>query len=826
MKHHYTNLKRIFMASALAFPMLATAGNIPQYKVSKGTAKYAEFTDGTELPFKWSSYTTVLYPAGFEALNPKCAVGFPIGFDFRFGGRMFNQFVVSSAGNVYLGMDEVYYGGDAFIINMSPILHGLKKAAVSYRMTGDEGNRVLEIQYKDAILNESSKYPGKYSLQIRLHEADGRIEIALKEQNTVVEEYFGFDLSLSGYDGSDRLGVTADGLDKPLTLFTGTGLDILDPSTYLHWDSDDYDMDYQPVFVFTPDNNTVAPSNAPGDLTVIQKENSLIISCLKGADSDATVVLVSDSPFTEADLPVDGETFRAGKNANGVWYTKLGNSIALYYGNDEKVDLTFDGVVAGKDYYVCAIAANGYPAYNRDNRAEQVLISSQAAPEILKAASNAPDAISLGCLANYPIIIASTTEGRKEYGAGYVGVFGSPSADVKVGDELPGGGTVIYVGESVSRLTVDALTNTLTYFRAWTVDGDRVSASSIDATGIATVSFPYEPDIENYPLDERLWAWQHSDGTQFVPVDRAYAHDRAVCATSIEDTEYTLTTPLFKSYRDMTLTFDFAMETEKEPAPGEEGQVMMQGYEPGKFGETGYFRISSGGDVLKEITEYNGTMKTVPTTGGNEDGSSSFETVEVAVPHIGEAQTMTFSFSTPKKSRLYIRNISLKQTGEAPALPENAPANLTISYSDSGEAMVNVKADRAEDAHGTLLLLSIGDFDGTPEDGKTYKNGDQIGNATVLYHGKDEHIEATSIPVEGEREYVVTGFSHNPEGSFGKSYATSRLITTGIENISDNRFDPTQTAIYNVAGVRLHITDVKQLPAGLYIINGKKVIIK
>ena len=638
----------------------------------------------------------------------------------------------------------------------------------------------------------------------------------------------GFVTGLRGFDDDDTLLITAAGLDKPIGISPWSQGWILEADSYINWDSNDYDNNYSPVFVFTPDNNRVAPKDAPQNLSVEQKEDNVLISCLRGADAKATVVLISEQPFTHSDLPIDGETFRAGQDSKGNWYTKFGNATAVYYGNDEEINLTVPGLEAGKTYYICAISANGYPAFNKEDRAEQTLASSQAAPEGLRISSNSADELNIYCKADYPVIIAATTVVRPEFGAGYVGVFGTPTADVKIGDELPDGGTIIYVGEPGS-FKVDVLPNQLTYFRAWTVDGDRVSATATDGTGIPKVSFPYEPGVENYPLDTRLWGWVPSDDSEFVPIDRAYAHDRAISATSIDDVEVSLKTPSFISYRDMTLTFDFAMETEKDPAAGGDSgsQLLPQGYEPGHFDETGYFHILSGDDILKDITEYNGTMKTVPSTGGNEDGSSSFETVEVEIPHTGEAQTVTFAFSTPKKSRLYIRNISIKQTGEAPALPENAPANLVISYADGdNEGIVNVKADRAEDAHGTLLLLSVGDFEGTPEDGKIYKNGDQIGNGTVLYHGTDDHIEATSIPVEGENEYVLTGFSHNVEGHFGTAKSTARLITTGIENIADGQLDLTNAAIYNVAGIRVNITDASQLPAGLYIINGKKVIIK
>lgn len=806
--------------------MLAFAGNIPQYSVTKGGNPYSEFSDGTAISgMAFNMGNGVLFADGRMYYDSEVTkAGFPIGFDFRLGGQLFDQFAISNNGEIYLGKGEVPYGTTAFRVGMGTIAYGLNKAEVSYKTDGEAGNRVLVVQYKNAVLNETGKSKGKYHLQLRLYEADGRIEMALKEVETCYGGLGGFATGLRGWDDDDTILLTAKGLDKPISVSTHKKADMLEGDSYIHWDEDDYDQEYSPVFTFTPEKNTDAPKGLP-TLEAYQQEGNLLITCKRAVDADATVILVSDAPFNETDLPVDGETFRAGQDEKGNWFTKLGNATAVYYGNDEEMNLSFPGLKPGKTYYVSAMSANGYPAYNRENRAEQIISTTQAPPHGISITSSQPDAINIMIGSDYSVIVASTYETQKVYGAGYTGVFGVPDADVKVGEELQGGGTVVYVGEP-GRFKVDVLPNKLTYFRAWTVDGDRVSSTATDGTGIPAVSFPYEPKVEDYPLNTRLWGWSPSDDAEFVPVDRAYEHDRALCATSIEDRELTLTTPSFTSYRDMTLTFDFAMETEKEAAPGEEGQLMMQGYEPGKFGETGYFNIMSGDMLLKEIKDYNGTMKTVPETGGNEDGSSSFETVEVEIPYTGEAQTVKFAFSTPKKSRLYIRNISIKQTGEAPALPENAPVNLLISYADGdNEGVVNVKADRAEDAHGTLLLLSVGDFDGTPEDGKSYMNGDHIGNATVLYHGTDDHIEASSIPVEGEKEYVVTGFSHNKEGYFGTAKSTARLMTTGIEDVYDGMFDLKQSVIYNVAGIRIRVSSISELPNGLYIIDGKKVII-
>lgn len=667
-------LPSLLMLAALP----AAAGNIPQYSVSKGGTPYAEITDGTPLSaMTFANGNAILFADGKMCYDSeKAGEGFPIGFDFRFGGQSFDQFAISNNGDLYLGKGKVYYGTSAFRLGMSTITFGLYRADVSYLTTGEPGQRVLTVQYRNAVLNETTKNKGKYNLQIRLHEADGRIEMAFNETETCYG-LGGFVTGLKGWDDSDALLITAAGLDKPFSISPWADGWVLESDSYINWDSDDYDNYYSPVFVFSPAADAAAPLSSPQDLTVEQVEDSVLITCRRGEDADATVVLISDTPFTDADLPVDGETFRAGRDARGKWHTRLGNAIALYYGNDGEISLTVPGLEAGKDYYICAISANGYPAFNREARAEQLLSSSQAAPESLTISPVSDSAVGISCRADYPVIIASTTEWLPGFETGYAGIFGTPQADAAAGDELPGGGVVVYAGEP-AEIEVEVLPNRLTYFRAWTVEGDRVSATFTDAAGTPLLSFPYAPAVEDYPLNFPLLGWE-APKDAFIPVERAYAKERALLATSIDDTEVRLTTPSFISDRDLKLTFDFAMETEKEAAPGEEGQTLMQGYEPGKFGETGYLRILSGDELQGEIREYSGTMKTVPTTGGNEDGSSSFESVEMDIPHSGDPQTLTLAFSTPKKSRLFLRGITLKQK-----LPVGIDAVETATPSPKG----------------------------------------------------------------------------------------------------------------------------------------------
>jgi len=396
------------LLSLLAFSSLipAFAGNIPQYKVSKGdaSAKYSGFSDGTVIPCKWVDGTYALLPNGTTTPNVTVSEGYPVGFSFRFGGKMVDRFLLSNSGDIYFGKDKVTYGNNCFCVSMSLVKHGLKAGEISYKTTGDEGNRILTVQWKNATINQSSGYVGKYNLQFRFHEKDGRIEMAFKEVETPGTSN-GFDTSIHGWDGRDAVLLTASGLDKPVSVSPNYKTDMLTPSSYIKWDADDYDNGYSPVFVFTPESDKTAPQSAPTDLNVVQNGNDLEISCRKAADAASTVVLISEQPFTDADMPVDGETFRAAYlDSNGKQWcpTRLGNAVALSYLNDSEITTVYKGIDAGKTYYVRAISANGYPAYNRTDVAEAVFSASQAAPTSFTAEAADDRAVLLSCTAARP----------------------------------------------------------------------------------------------------------------------------------------------------------------------------------------------------------------------------------------------------------------------------------------------------------------------------------------------------------------------------------------------------------------------------------------
>ena len=347
--------------------------------------------------------------------------------------------------------------------------------------------------------------------------------------------------------------------------------------------------------------------------------------------------------------------------------------------------------------------------------------------------------------------------------------------------------------------------------------------------------------------------------------------------------------------------------------------------------------------MQRMVNTYSGTM-TGSETGGYNDGSSTFEPVSVDIPAVGEGQRITFAFSVPAASMLYLRDIVIEATGEAPSAPKTIPTSLaadedksgiitfgcdraedaantlvlysekpfadsdmpedgrlyavgqkigkaTVIYYGSDEHIIcspdvsmlpdfdtdcyfralsasatprynraetadltyrtlpdmgypenltatlsadggtiNVTADKASGAEGTLLLISPERFDGELEDGKTYTDGETVGNATVIYAGTDAAVNVgvavAGLPTNTGNNVFITGYSYNSRLWYGNIERSVSLATTGIEGVEADATDLSTAEIYNVAGIRLSVDSLENLPAGIYIVNGKKITVR
>ena len=84
MKQQFSNLRNLLTLPALALPILAMAGNIPQYKVTKGGTPYSEITGGTTLPMSFNGNAVLFGDGTMSADSEVSRDGYPIGFTFFF----------------------------------------------------------------------------------------------------------------------------------------------------------------------------------------------------------------------------------------------------------------------------------------------------------------------------------------------------------------------------------------------------------------------------------------------------------------------------------------------------------------------------------------------------------------------------------------------------------------------------------------------------------------------------------------------------------------------------------------------------------------------
>ena len=310
MKHFSAIARTAALSAALMLPGMVFAGNIRQYTFKKGGPAYSELTDDVKIvPESWTPQT-IIFKDGKVKLDAFEGEAFPIGFTFRYGGQEFDQFAPSVTGNLLLGKGSVSFMGEGgsfmtgastehlnrFLIGMSPINYGTLSGKISYKTEGEEGSKVLTVQFKDMILNETEvgmppARCGRYNLQIRLYQATGQVQYAFEEVKTCTSTS-GFYTGLHGWDDDDAVLMTATGLNNKVTVSEERAGNMLKPGTYIAWDTNDAGNEYTPVFTFTPVADTPAPAQAPANLSVRQKGKSVIVKCDRAKDADYTVIMM------------------------------------------------------------------------------------------------------------------------------------------------------------------------------------------------------------------------------------------------------------------------------------------------------------------------------------------------------------------------------------------------------------------------------------------------------------------------------------------------------------------------------------------------------
>jgi len=171
----------------------AAVKNDYSFSESVGNA-YADITGGTTI-FGPSGATTLLNVANFTT-------SYPIGFNFIYNNTQFSEVFISDNGYFYFKgptpvtapsvaagaalSSTVAYLGAISGYGSSLTAFAGEAGEVSYVKTGALGNQVFTVQYKNLRRYDgvSVHYDGLMNFQIKLYEADNRIEVLYKDFTT------------------------------------------------------------------------------------------------------------------------------------------------------------------------------------------------------------------------------------------------------------------------------------------------------------------------------------------------------------------------------------------------------------------------------------------------------------------------------------------------------------------------------------------------------------------------------------------------------------------------------------------------------------------
>lgn len=719
-------IKSGLFAIAMASPVLMSAGNIPQYGFSEGTELYFPLQNATAIHTIKDTKTAAIFSNGSVSSEGQVAMGFPIGFDFVYGGQTVNQFVPTTHGAVFFGKDYVrvesvpslalkagdHMGYVSMVAGVVPADDNIKSGNISYLTTGEAGNRVCTIQFEELNLDEKSNWSngGVYSVQVRLYEKDNTIEFAIDEVEAPAWENKLF-IGLRGWDSADGKFLKSNNLRLTgCQLSEATSASSTNYEAVVKWDNyDNPNFDAARLcYRFTPSTEQGLPAAGPQNLDVVQEEDDLIITCEKADGADATVILISETPFTDADYPVDGATFPIKAFQSGDKYvSKFGKATALYYGADEKISIKYKGVKSATTYYVAAVSANGVPMYDKAHANVFICSAANEAPSNVSVMPGEKE-LTVSWESEVDAIVAMTTERlsfeEQKYPYRTAGTFGRPTVDVKEGDMLEGGGKVVYVG-SDKQVTVTVPKNEMVYFALWSKEGDVISAKYTSSCGVTYPSIPYEPKLEkrNYNLVPQGWTTT-DDGFSYRVLRRAGDNEDALYAYS-ENDEPVLESPLITLPDNSIITFEYSLETAADAS-------MSFGGDPGKGTVPGYFGydvydsgdedhrlwVAIGEEEVGSVNSYDGEMK--KNDGGSYiRGTSEFLPFKAEVAKLENNRgRLRIGFRTRQTSELWLRNIKI-ETGEGSGSAVEGVEAENVSFITGGKGFVKVFGDKKVDIY-------------------------------------------------------------------------------------------------------------------------------
>ena len=510
-------MKRLTFLAMAFFAVLSASAQMIAYSVSTNvvgepgepTVIDLQGTTGKDL-----SGIVIDADGNIEFNSAQNLKGFPIGFEFRYNSQKMTHFLIGGDLEVQLSPTETISTDvhknnsnwfttngihDVIGITTRQGTYGLDDTQISFWTEGQEGYRALVIEYKNVdfqgTYNAENDYCGaKATVQYRLYEKTGNIEMKVS----------GFKPVNTGTYNFMRIGILGDSRDfAQVQAWDGSVFSSRDAN--ISYSPTSYPVDGT-VYTFQAPEACVTPTVAPADL-VLTSTTTQISGTFTATQGDHFLVLAT----TEAELsekPADGTKYKVGD--------ELGNARVI--ANVDRAEFVGPNDMAQGTFNVFVIAYNSLcmdgPLYGNE-AATAAIAMKPGAPASLAVTAADKDNISLKAEdSGAQMVIAMTAEQHfNSIGQGYpYGEFGTPAGTYEVGQEIDGGGKIVYIGSSVDALGINDLESGKPYFfRAWSTDGNGgYSSEYLDINAVTAAELPWEFDINAIPTGEAPLGWAKS----------------------------------------------------------------------------------------------------------------------------------------------------------------------------------------------------------------------------------------------------------------------------------------------------------------------------
>ncbi len=486
-----------------------------------------------------------------EFNNVVDAKAFPIGFDFGYNSQVMKYFLVATNGLIQLSPTETVSSvihknnvtvftdagnHDAFGLIMRNGTFGYDDTQISYWL---EGDNVLCIQYKNIGIQTNSymtdkKDVAKATIEYRLYKENGNIEMKLSG-------FKPFDDADVGSSNFMRIGILGDSGDfLQIQSYDGSVISAKDNS--IRYSADAYPADGT-VYTFVAPEPCETPAQAPADLA-LTSTSTQISGTFTAGSSDHYLVLASTEELTAA--PADNVKYKEGDMIGEA------RVIAIVEGNEFSSP---NDLVQAQNYNIYVFGFNSLcsagPLYN-STPATASIVTKPGAPEGIIYSNVTESAITLKVAGAGNVLVAVTeVQATGRWGEKLdEGVFGQPSGDYNVDDEIENGGKVVYFGSVDETFEVTGLDQGKAYFfRAWSSDGQGgFSSEHADATICTVALLPWEMVIdEEVGYEATLPGWSFHDAEEWSSdPDEGYIYGRTSYADPAEGAVLWAETPFIK----------------------------------------------------------------------------------------------------------------------------------------------------------------------------------------------------------------------------------------------------------------------------------------